>query len=82
VRSPALASLSRFGASARTLEFGERQTLIGFLPEATQLRGPTRHFHLLSMGPEAPPICLNLPIPPGLFVPDERGKFCEGNQRE
>ena len=38
----------------RTREFGERRTLIGFLPEATQLRGPTRHFRLLSMGAQGP----------------------------
>ena len=56
----------------RTGEFGERRTLIGFLPEATQLRGPTRHFHLLSMraqGPEnlstlADPACTGAPAAP------------------
>ena len=54
MRSPTSASLSRFGASTRTREFGERRTLIGFLPEATHLRGPTRRFHLLSIGAQGP----------------------------
>ena len=54
MRSPASASLSRFGASTRTREFGERQTLIGFLPEATHLLRPTRRFHLLSIGAQGP----------------------------
>jgi len=48
-------------------ELGERRTLIGFLPEATQLRGPARRLHLLSMGRRAPTICLYLPIPPALL---------------
>ena len=54
MRSPTSASLSRFGASTRTCEFGERRTLIGFLPEATHLQGPTRRFHLLSIGAQGP----------------------------
>jgi hypothetical protein len=54
MRSPTSASLSRFGASTRTREFGERRTLIGFLPEATHLRRPTRRFHLLSIGAQGP----------------------------
>ena len=49
-------------SSTRTREFGERQTLIGFLPEATHLRGPARRFHLLSIGAQGPE---NLSVPAG-----------------
>ena len=82
VRSPALASLSRFGASARTREFGERRTLIGFLPAATHLRGPTRRLHLLSIGAQGPDNLSELANPAGPFGPVKHRQVARGNRRE
>ncbi len=75
MRSPASASLSRFGASTRTCEFGERQTLIGFLPEATHLRRPTRRFHLLSVGARGPDNLSELADRAGLLHQRHIGKL-------
>ena len=77
MRSPASASLSRFGASTRTREFGERRTLIGFLPEATHLRRPTRRFHLLSIGAQGPENLSVLADPAGLLHQRHVGKLHE-----
>ena len=77
MRSPTSASLSRFGASTRTREFGERQTLIGFLPEATHLRRPTRRFHLLSVGAHGPENLSVLADPAGLLHQRHVGKLRE-----
>ncbi len=87
MRSPIPASLSRFGASnslressTRTREFGERRTLIGFLPEATHLRGPTRHFHLLSMGAQGPANLSALASPADNAAPAAPEQGARGNR--
>ena len=75
MRTPTSASLSRFGASTRTREFGERRTLIGFLPEATHLQGPTRRFHLLSIGARGPDNLSELADRAGLLHQRHIGKL-------
>ena len=55
------------GQALAHAKFGERRTLIGFLPEATHLGGPTRRFHLLSIGAQGPTNLSVLADPAGLL---------------